>query len=305
MIRLINFAFIIIFLNISISRAEIIKKIEITGNNRFSEETIKVYGDIKINKDYSERELDQILNNLYSTEFFEDIKINLKNNTLKISLREYPVVNQLILVGEPSKRFRNEIIKILKTKQNKSFIKSNLSKDIETIKNLYSSNGYNKSVVEVKAKNIDENNIDLVIELDKGNITKISSINFIGDKKIRDRRLRDVIASEENNFWKVISRNTNFSERLVQLDIRLLTNYYKSQGYYDVKITSNSAQFNEKGNIDLIYSIDAGERFIINKISTNADSVFNQNLFFPLKKTFNKYIGDYYSPFSIKQIWII
>ena len=302
MIRLINFAFIIIFLNISISRAEIIKKIEITGNNRFSEETIKVYGDIKINKDYSERELDQILNNLYSTEFFEDIKINLKNNTLKISLREYPVVNQLILVGEPSKRFRNEIIKILKTKQNKSFIKSNLSKDIETIKNLYSSNGYNKSVVEVKAKNIDENNIDLVIELDKGNITKISSINFIGDKKIRDRRLRDVIASEENNFWKVISRNTNFSERLVQLDIRLLTNYYKSQGYYDVKITSNSAQFNEKGNIDLIYSIDAGERFIINKISTNADSVFNQNLFFPLKKTFNKYIGDYYSPFSIKQI---
>ena len=302
MIRLINFAFIIIFLNISISRAEIIKKIEITGNNRFSEETIKVYGDIKINKDYSERELDQILNNLYSTEFFEDIKINLKNNTLKISLKEYPVVNQLILVGEPSKRFRNEIIKILKTKQNKSFIKSNLSKDIETIKNLYSSNGYNKSVVEVKAKNIDENNIDLVIELDKGNITKISSINFIGDKKIRDRRLRDVIASEENNFWKVISRNTNFSERLVQLDIRLLTNYYKSQGYYDVKITSNSAQFNEKGNIDLIYSIDAGERFIINKISTNADSVFNQNLFFPLKKTFNKYIGDYYSPFSIKQI---
>ena len=217
-------------------------------------------------------------------------------------MKEYPVVNQLILVGEPSKRFRNEIIKILKTKQNKSFIKSNLSKDIETIKNLYSSNGYNKSVVEVKAKNIDENNIDLVIELDKGNITKISSINFIGDKKIRDRRLRDVIASEENNFWKVISRNTNFSERLVQLDIRLLTKYYKSQGYYDVKITSNSAQFNEKGNIDLVYSIDAGERFIINKISTNADSVFNQNLFFPLKKTFNKYIGDYYSPFSIKQI---
>ena len=54
MIRLTEFFFIIIFLNISISRAEIIKKIEIT-NNRFSEETIKVYGDIKINKDYSER----------------------------------------------------------------------------------------------------------------------------------------------------------------------------------------------------------------------------------------------------------
>ena len=302
MIKSIKLFFIIILLNISISKAEIIKKIEITGNNRFSEETIKVYGDIKINKDYSEREVNQILNNLYETEFFEDIKINLKNNILKISLKEYPVVNQLILIGEPSKRFRDQIIKILKTKQNKSFIKSNLSKDIETIKNLYSSNGYNKSIVEVKAKNLDENNIDVVIDLDKGNITKISSINFIGDKKIRERRLRDVIASEEDNFWKFISKNTNFSERLVNLDIRLLTNYYKSQGFYDVKITSNSAQFNKEGNIDLIYSIDAGERFIINKISTNADSVFNQSLFFPLKKIYNQYIGDYYSPFSIKEI---
>ena len=112
MIKSIKLFIAIILLNISVVQAEIIKKIEVTGNNRFSEETIKVYGDIKINKDYSERELNQILNNLYETEFFEDIKINLENNILKISLKEYPVVNQLILTGEPSKRFRNEIIKV-------------------------------------------------------------------------------------------------------------------------------------------------------------------------------------------------
>ena len=58
-------------------------------------------------------------------------------------------------------------------------------------------------------------------------------------KIIRSKRLRDIIASEENKFWKIISKNTNFSENLINLDKRLLTNYYKSIGFYDVKINSN------------------------------------------------------------------
>ena len=57
--------------------------------------------------------------------------------------------------------------------------------------------------------------------------------------------MRDVIASEEDKFWKFISRNTKFSENLVNLDKRLLTNYYKSLGYYDVNITSTSAEISD------------------------------------------------------------
>ena len=41
--------------------------------------------------------------------------------------------------------------------------------------------------------------------------------------------MRDVIASEEDKFWKVISRNTKFNESLIDLDKRLLENYYKSR----------------------------------------------------------------------------
>ena len=84
----------------------------------------------------------------------------------------------------------------------------------------------------------------------------------------------------------------------------MLTNYYKSLGYYDVKISSNIAQLlNNRSNAELIYSIDEGKRYIINKISTNVDSVFDKKLFFPLNKSFfEKYAGDYYSPFKIKKL---
>ena len=91
--------------------------------------------------------------------------------------------------------------------------------------------------------------------------------------------MRDIIASEEDKFWKFLTNNTNFSERLINLDLRLLTNYYKSLGYYDIKVTSNSANLNKSGEIDLVYSIDEGTRYIVNKISTNVDPVFDKKVF--------------------------
>ena len=79
----------------SFANAEIVKKLEVEGNKRISEETIKVYGEIEINKDYDSVGLDNILKNLYSTNFFEDVKIKLSNGVLKISLVEYPVINAI------------------------------------------------------------------------------------------------------------------------------------------------------------------------------------------------------------------
>ena len=283
-------------------KAEIVENIVIEGNKRISDETIKIYGELELNKNFTESDLNKVLSNLNSTNFFENIEINLNNKILKIIVEEYPFVNQLIILGEPKKRYVEEMKKLIQIKSKRPFIKANLAKDIEIIKKLYSSLGYNFAQVDTKLKEIDKDNLDLLIEIERGEQTKISSIKFIGNKNIRSRRLRDVIASSEDKFWKVISNNTNLSENLINLDKRLLLNYYKSLGYYDIKISSNIAEINNKGNADLVYSIEEGTRYTINKISTNIDKVFDKKLFFSLNNEFKKYIGAYYSPFKIKKL---
>ena len=290
------------FFLISYSNAEVVKKIEISGNQRVSDATIKIYGDIKINKDYSERDLNKILKNLYSTNFFENITINLSNNILKINIEEFPTVSKLIILGEEKERVLKQIKKLMKLKENVSYSKNKLTDDIDLIKQLYSSIGYNFAKVDSKIKKTNDGNIELLIEIDKGNLARISKISFVGDKRIRERRLRDVIASEEHKFYKIISKNTKFSQSLIDLDTRLLTNYYKSNGYYDVNITSSSAEVKASGDINLTYSIDAGSRYIFKKITTNVDPVFDKNIFYPLRAEYNKIIGSYYSPFKITEL---
>ena len=162
----------------------------------------------------------------------------MNNNILIIDVKEYPIINQLIIIGEKSKKYKDQIKKLIKSKEKRSLVKNFLARGVDLIKKLYSSVGYNFAEVQQKLKKIDENNYDLLIDINRGDQTKISSINFIGNDSVRGKRLRDVIASEEDKFWKVISRNTNFSENLINLDIRLLSNYYKSLGFYDIKINS-------------------------------------------------------------------
>mgnify|MGYP001241511844 FL=1 len=179
-------------------RAETIKKIEIVGNSRISDETIKVYGKIKeLNSNYSKDELDNILKDLYSTNFFENVSLEVRDKTLIIKLDEYPVVSQLLIIGEKSNKFKDGIKKIISMKEKSSFIENNLNNDINEIENFYSALGYNFSEVTAEIRKVDDKNFDLIYRIKRGELTKISQISFTGDKKIKDKRLRDIIRSDE------------------------------------------------------------------------------------------------------------
>jgi len=295
------FTLIYFFLSLSLS-AEIVQKLEVKGNDRINVETIKVYGEITLNKDYSSFDIDKILKNLYITDFFEDIKIFLNDGVLNITVKEYSIINFVDIQGEKSKTVKSSVLERLQLKSKESFIKNKLPADINTIKKIYASIGFNFSSVEAKIERFDDNRINLIYFLDKGKKTNIAKINFIGDKKIKDKRLREVIASEEKKFWKFLSRNTFLNYNNIELDKRLLINYYKSLGYYDVQVLSNNAEISEENFTNLTYTINAGNRYRINKISTNVSSVLDKKLFLPLENNFTKIIGKYYSPFSVKKL---
>ena len=295
------FVFFLFLSSISVL-AENVNEIKITGNKKISEETIIIYGEIKKNKDYLEKDINKVINNLYSTGLFEDINIVLEKNTLLIDVIEYKSISSLIISGEKVNKRLEKLKKNLRLKEKRPFNRSFLNQDIETIKRFYSSLGFNSVNAEITVNDLDDNNVELIIDIAKGNKTKISSIKFLGDKKIKDKRLRDIIASEEDKFWKVLSSNTNFSESQINLDTRLLENYYRSIGYKNVKVISKSANFNDEGNIDLVYSISAGKRFKINKIETNVDDIYDKKIFLPLNKEYTSVIGQFYSPFTIRKL---
>ena len=167
---------------------------------------------------------------------------------------------------------------------------------------MYGSLGFNFLNVKSKIESFPKKRVNVFFEIEKGEKTKISKINFKGDRKLRDRRLRDIITSQEAQFWKVLTKNIYLNQTNIELDKRLLTNYYKSIGYYDVKVLSEIAELDENFSANLTFNIDAGTRYRISKISTNVDNVLDKKLFLPLNEVYSEVIGSYYSPFTVKKL---
>ena len=78
---LIKFLIIFYFL-FSTSYAEIVKKFEISGNQRISDETIIIFSEIKINEEIDKSKLNNIIKNLYKTNFFKNISLKFENQIL-------------------------------------------------------------------------------------------------------------------------------------------------------------------------------------------------------------------------------
>jgi len=291
------------FIN-SYAFSDVLKKIEVSGNKRISDETIKVYGDIQLNKDYQNDDINNVIKNLYNTNFFSNISTNFSNGVLKINVTENPIIYSIEINGEKAKKFKEEIFKIIYLKEKSSYIENFVKTDVEIIKNFYKSLGYYSVNVDVDKQKSEagENTLNLIFNVNKGERSEIKKIYFIGDKKVKSKRLRDVITSEESKFWKVLSRNIYLNTQRIELDKRLLKNYYLARGYYNIEVLSSSAEITDENDIELTFSINAGKRYRFKRFSTDIDPVFNASIFEEIKPIFKKHAGEYYSPFKIKKI---
>ena len=284
------------------SYAEIVEKVEVNGNERISLETIVIYGDISIGKNYERNDINLLIKKLYQTTFFSNISVELQNGLLSIVVAENPIINSIIFKGEKAHKYQEAITEKLVLKEKTSYLKNFIKTDVDLIRNFYRTLGFYFVKIDVETVNLTKNRVNLVYTLDKGEKAKISKIFFLGDKKIRDKKLRDIITSQESRFWKFISRNVYLNQGRIELDKRLLLNYYKNKGYYEVKISSSNVEYSEGEGFVLTFSIDAGKRYKFNKISADVSEALDQSAFTTLEKDFNNVIGEYYSQRKLKKI---
>ena len=293
--KVIKFLFIFFFLTTGVY-SEKIKDIQISGNKRISEKTILVLGNLNKNIEYDIDIINNSLKNLYDTNFFSDINISFNDGLLDIKIVENPIIEDIEVTGIKNKEFLGKITDAIGSKNRKSFTKDQLKKDITLIRNILKASGYYFAEVDSSITRNDElNSVRLKLIIDQGKKARIKEIVFIGDKKIKDRKLLEVIASEEHKFWKFVTQKVYLNQSIIDLDKRLLENYYKNLGYYKVKVLNSFAEFDEEGYFKLIFNIDSGDQYFFNEMKLNLPDDYNLDDFKKVQKTFEKLKNERYS----------
>ena len=294
--------FIIIFLIVltNVTFAEI-KKVNIVGNARVSSATIESLVDKKISN------IDSIyINNLtkkiYDTDFFADVKISFNQDTLTINVIENPIVNFFYINGVKDSDL-DQVNKIITLKENSIFSSSKLKKDIEATREFLNASGYYQALITPEVIKIDNNQINLIINIDKKEISKIKNIYFIGNKYFSNNQLMDVITSTEDGWWKIFSTSA-LSEQRIEYDKQLLKDFYKSKSFYDAQIESAFASIDKNNKFTLTYSINSGKKYKFGDYDLKVSGLaLKEEDIKEIKNISNKLLkNEFYSPLTINKI---
>ena len=118
-------------------------------------------------------------------------------------------------------------LRFIKLKSRSSYNEFLLSEDRKLIKEYLKNIGYYFSDVNTVVEDLDNNLVNIVHNINLGNKAKIKKITFLGNQIYKDSKLKNIIVSEEYKFWKFISGKKYLNEQTVNLDKRLLTNFYR------------------------------------------------------------------------------
>ena len=242
-------------------------QVAIEGNQRIEPRTILTYAGIGRGEAVTAGELNDAYQRLQGSGLFEKVELKPQGGKLVIAVQEFPTVN--VVAFEGNDRIKDEILQgLIKTQSRKIYSPAAVEADAALITKGYSDIGRMAATVTPKVIRREGNRVDVAFEITEGKVTEIERLSFTGNRAYSDRRLRNVLNTKQAGFFRaLVQRDTLVPERL-EYDTQLLTDFYRSRGYVDVKVKGISSDYTrERDAFFVTFNIEEGQSFKFGDVS--------------------------------------
>ena len=275
--KTICFAFFLLFINFFESVYEKfgsahasetnIFEILVQGAKRIDPETIISFGQIELGEKFDEVKLNEIIKNLFDTGLFGDVQLSLQDGLLTVFVEENPLINRVVFEGN-DRIDSDDLERELQLKPRQVFTRTKVQQDTQRLLDIYRVTGRFGVKVQPQLVMLEQNRVDLIFEIDEGNISKISKISFIGNDKFSDSKLRDVIQSKEDAFYRFLTSDGTYDPDRLNFDGELLRRFYLNNGFIDFQVVSTVGELSTgEDSFAVTFTLDEGKRYKLGKIT--------------------------------------
>jgi outer membrane protein insertion porin family len=243
-----------------------IQAIHVVGNQRIEEGTILSYMLVQPGDSFAGDRVDKSLRTLYATGLFADVSIRREGNALVVSVTENPLVNRITFEGNHNVK-EEDLRKELELKPRAVFSVREAQADRQHLLNVYAGKGRFAATVEPELVRLPQNRVNVVFKIVEGPKTLISRIIFVGNHEFSEKRLREVIDSREERWWRFLSSSDEFSPSRVDFDRELLRRFYLAHGYADIEVTNATSELSpDRKEFFVTFQLTEGARYTIGKV---------------------------------------
>lgn len=239
----------------------VVREIVVEGNQRIEPETVRAYMVLKEGDEFDPSRVDSSLKSLFATGLFADVSIGRRGDALVVRVVENPIINRIAFEG--NKRIEDNVLESeVQLRPRQVYTRSKVQEDVSRVLDVYRRSGRYAVTVEPKIIELEQNRVDLAFEINEGPPTYIRRINFVGNEKFSDGRLREEIASREERWYRFFSSVDTYDPDRLTYDRELLRRHYLRQGYSDFRVVSAVAELtSDRSGFYVTFTVDEGERY--------------------------------------------
>jgi outer membrane protein insertion porin family len=242
--------------------------VAIEGNARVDVATVLSYAGIGRGQTLNAGQLNDAYQRIVNSGLFETVEFLPQGGTLKIVVKELPMLNVVDLQG--NKRLKDEaLLGLLQSKSRNVYNPATAEADAAAIAEAYRVEGRLAATVDPKIIRRSDNRVDLVFEINEGKPVEVERLSFVGNRVYSDRRLRQVLETKQAGLLRqIIGRDTFVAERL-ELDKQLLRDFYLSRGYIDIEVLDATGELAAERDASFVtITVREGQQYRIGSVST-------------------------------------
>ncbi|MEM7506010.1 MAG: outer membrane protein assembly factor BamA [Pseudomonadota bacterium] len=233
----------------------------VRGNQRIEVETILSFMQLQQNQTVTAEDLNIAVRRLFDTGLFRDVEIIPGENALIVQVVENPSVNEIAFEGNNALA-DEDLTQIISLRPRLPLTRSAAEADAQAIIEIYRRTGRYGASVEPVIIERPDNRVDLVFEISEGDLTGVSSIDFVGNTVFSDSRLRGAIDTRESGLLSQFFSGDVYDPDRLELDKELLRQYYLDRGYADFSVLSATAELTpDRESFFLSFAVEEGEQY--------------------------------------------
>ncbi len=248
-----------------------IRRVVVEGNQRIEPATITSYLLVRPGDTFDPERIDLSLKTLFATGLFADVQIEQRDADLVVSVIENPIINRVIFEGLHTVD-EEDLEDEVQARPRSVFTPARAQADVQRIIEVYRRAGRFAAQVTPQVRELDQNRVDLIFEVDEGPVTGVRDINFIGNEVFSDRRLRDAIVTTESSWWNFFQSNDNYDPDRLEYDREQLRQYYNNRGYADFRVVSAVAELTpDRKDFYITFTVDEGIRYEFGQVQVQTE----------------------------------
>jgi outer membrane protein insertion porin family len=240
--------------------------VQVEGNQRIEADTIRSYMQLDASNPYEAAAVDRSLKALFATGLFADVTIRRQGDRIVVAVVENPIINRVAFEGNKRVSDKN-LEQEVQLRARVVYTRARVQADVQRVIQVYRRGGRFSATVEPKVIQLAQNRVDLIFEIDEGPVTGIRRINFIGNKKFDDERLRRAIATKESRWYRFFSSDDTYDPDRLTLDRELLRKFYLGRGHADFRVVSAVAELTpDQADFFVTFTVEEGELYKFGKV---------------------------------------